>query len=336
MKSSTKDESVEVTGQTMPVTIRLRRGPLSPWFRFGVKDSLCKTTGPEPVAEKRFLRDFCLHFQVEGTSWVWCEALQASLEVTRDDVLFLPPGFVHAWAYVGETHLAVHFDLQRDPRLTQHNYEGSYNMIQPVEGLARERPCATMPVFHLLQPGQDAGEAWRIPLLTRVPNPEEWKRRMGDLVNRWETRTLESVPSQLRACRTLGWALEELTSHEAINVHLADPRISDFLGRLRDPAVLAEVARQTVPEIARRLGMGETLFRERFRGMTSRPPHQYFREVQVYQASRALKETTSRVKDIAQQLGFEDPYHFSRVFTAIAGCSPAAYRRRMTQRSERT
>lgn len=335
MKSLTRDKPEEAAGQTLPVTIRLRRGPLSPWFRFGIKDSIRKTTGREPVAQKQVLRDFCLHFQVEGKSWVWCEALQGSLEVTPGDVLFLSPGFVYAWAYVGETHLAVHFDLQRNPRLTQHNYEGSYNMIQPLEGQARERPCTTMPVFHLLQPGQDAGDAWRIPMLTRVPNPEEWKRRLGDLVNRWETRTLESVPSQLRTCRTLGWALEELTAYEEINVHLADPRISDFLGRLRDPAVLAEVSRQAVPEIARRLGMGETLFRERFRGMTSRPPHQYFRELQVYQATRALKETTRRIKDIAQHLGFEDPYHFSRVFTAIAGCSPVEYRKRM-ERNEKT
>lgn len=320
--------------ETLLVPVRLRRGPLTPWFRFGVLDS----QPPRDVdsADLRVLRDFCLHLQVENESWIWCRAIGGSLRVAPGDILFLPPGFVHAWAYVGETHLAIHFDLQRNPRLTLHNYEGSFNMIRYGGGSVEERPRTVMPVFQLLQPGQEAAEAWRIPLITRLPNPAEWQRRLGDLVRRWETRTLETVLSQLRANRVLGWALEELTLAAASNVHLAeDPRIADWLNRLRDPAVLAEVSRQPVVEIARRLGLGETLFRQRFRVMTARNPHQYIRERQVYHACRALEETKHRIKEIAERLGFDDPYHFSRVFTALVGRSPAEYRRR-TERTKKT
>jgi len=306
--------------------VRLRRGPLAPWFRFGTIDRQSQTAGR--ITEKRSLRDFCLHLQLERASWVWCEAVGGSLRVEPGDILFLPPGFVHAWAYVGETHLAIHFDLQRNPRLTLHNYEGSYNMIRYIGGCVEERPRAVTPVFELLQPGQEAADAWRIPLVTRLPNPEEWKRRLGDLVRRWETRTLETVLSQLRANRVLGWALEELTLAADLNAHLTeDPRIAAWLNRLRDPAVLAEVSCQPVVEIARRLGMGETLFRRRFRVMTARNPHQYLRERQVQQAAALLRETALPVKRIAQTLGFDDPYHFSRVFREIAGQSPSQCRR---------
>lgn len=312
---------------TLAIPVALRPEPLAPWYRFGIFDKRKADTG-KSQADLRVLSDFCLHLQVEGQSWVWCEAMEGSVAVAPGDVLFIPPGFVHAWAYVGESHLAIHFDLQRNPGLTPHNYDSSYNMIRHIDREVTEAPRETMPVFHLVFPGQDVTEAWRIPLVTRLPNPLEWQRRLGDLVRRWETRTLETVLSQLRANRTLGWALEELTIRAEHNAHLADdPKIAELLDRLRDPAVLAEVSRQPVTEIARRLGMGETLFRKRFRIMTSRTPHQYLRERQVQQAVGMLSETSLTVKRIAQIVGFDDPYHFSRVFREITGQSPARYRR---------
>lgn len=329
--------STDGTVATLAISVPLRPEPLSPWYRFGIIDNQRRQVG-RSVADLRVLSDFCLHLQVEGRSWMWCEALEGSVAVAPGDVLFIPPGFMHAWAYVGESHLAIHFDLQRNPGLTPHNYDSSYNMIRHIDRNVTEEPRQTMLVFHLLFPGQDVTEAWRIPLVTRVPNPMEWQRRLGDLVRRWETRTLETVLSQLRANRTLGWALEELTIRAEHNVHLADdPKIAELLDRLRDPAVLAEVSRQPVTEIARRLGMGETQFRKRFRIMTSRTPHQYLRERQVQQAAGMLSETSLSVKRIAQIVGFEDPYHFSRLFRELTGQSPARFRRgRSAERTEKT
>jgi hypothetical protein len=96
-------------GVTVAIPVRLRRGPLMPWFRFGILDRQPYRRGR--VAEKRSLRDFCLHLLVEHESWIWCEAIDGSLRVAPGDILFLPPGFVHAWAYVGEAHLAIHCEL---------------------------------------------------------------------------------------------------------------------------------------------------------------------------------------------------------------------------------
>ena len=320
--------STPVSGFTLQeIDIPLRPESLNPWYRFGVVDSRKAGRG-EPLTDPRLLRDFSLHLQLKGSSWIWGASIDGRLTVEPGDILFLPPGWEHAWAYRGETHLAIHFDLQRDVGLTRHNYDGSYDMIRRLGGDVKPRPVRIMPVFRLHFPGQAPGEAWRIPLVTRLPNPGEWRRRLGDLVQRWETRTLETVLSQLRIHRTLGWALEELTIQSDCSRHLAgDPRIAELIDRLADPAVLAEVSASPVSTLAHRLGMGETLFRQHFRVLTGRSPHRYFRERQIQHAMRLLRDTTLPVKHIAAAVGFRDPYHFSRMFRSIAGCSPAGYRR---------
>ncbi len=311
----------------LEIDIPLRAGPLHPWFRFGTIDDRKARPG-EPLTDRRVLRDFSLHLQVAGSSWIWFERVGGSLAVEPGDILFLPPGLAHAWAYRGETHLAIHFDLQRDFSLTARNEDGSYDMIQHLGGDLTPQPVRTMPVFRLRFPGQGPDAAWCIPLVTHLANPDEWRRRLEDLVQRWETRTLETVLSQLRIHRTLGWALEELTIQADFSRHLAgDPRVGELLQRLGDPAVLAEVARQQVTEIAHRLGMGETHFRQQFRVMTGRSPHRYFRERQIQYATRLLHDTILPVKRIAATVGLNDPFHFSRVFSRITGQSPSQYRK---------
>ncbi len=309
--------------------VSLRDEPLSLWYRFGIFDTRGALPG-EPLAERRVLHDFCLHLQVEGTGWIWCEALGGSLSVEPGDVLFLPPGFIHAWAYTGEKHLAVHFDLQRDPDLTPHNYDNSYGMIQYLGSRVEPSPAGQVPLFLLQVPGQAPAEAWRIPLVTRLPNRGAWRSRLSELVKRWETRTLETVLSQLRTSGILAWLLADLTQHSDRNLHLLGaPGIRELLDRCRTPGVLAKAAACPVATLAQQLGMGETQFRTLFKSMTARTPHRYFREQQVRLASDLLRDTALTAKTVAETVGFDDPYHFSRVFRDITGLSPTRYRREM-------
>jgi len=43
-------------------------------------------------------------------------------------------------------------------------------------------------------------------------------------------------------------------------------------------------------------------------------------------AKKLLKNTGLSVKDIAEQVGFPDPFHFSKSFKALTGISPSQYR----------
>jgi AraC-like DNA-binding protein len=53
---------------------------------------------------------------------------------------------------------------------------------------------------------------------------------------------------------------------------------------------------------------------------------EYFNQLKTQKACQYLLFTDLRVNEIADKLGIEDPYYFSRMFTKILGVSPVKYR----------
>jgi len=43
-------------------------------------------------------------------------------------------------------------------------------------------------------------------------------------------------------------------------------------------------------------------------------------------AAERLQQSGALVKQVAEEAGFADPFHFSRVFTSVFGLSPLAFR----------
>ena len=95
----------------------------------------------------------------------------------------------------------------------------------------------------------------------------------------------------------------------------------DLVARGEDDVVIE------YPDIADDLGMTEVTFRRRFRAATGTPPHEYLIQSRVAEARRLLGETDLPIKAIAQRLGYNDVYFFSRQFKKFAGVPPALYRR---------
>jgi len=52
----------------------------------------------------------------------------------------------------------------------------------------------------------------------------------------------------------------------------------------------------------------------------------YFRRLRISRARELIQHTDLRIRDIADQVGFRDPLHFSRVFRKETGRSPRAER----------
>ncbi|HEY9154910.1 MAG TPA: helix-turn-helix transcriptional regulator, partial [Opitutaceae bacterium] len=56
-------------------------------------------------------------------------------------------------------------------------------------------------------------------------------------------------------------------------------------------------------------------------------PHAELTRRKVNHAATLLSTTSQLIKAIAEQVGYDDPLHFSRVFHRHFGCSPAEFRR---------
>lgn len=78
--------------------------------------------------------------------------------------------------------------------------------------------------------------------------------------------------------------------------------------------------------MAQSVNLSASHFSSLFRKKTGFPPIEYFNHLKVQKACQYLLFTELRIKEIADKLGIEDQYYFSRMFTKLMGMSPVAYR----------
>jgi AraC-like DNA-binding protein len=93
----------------------------------------------------------------------------------------------------------------------------------------------------------------------------------------------------------------------------------DFLGSKIDLPL-------TLEEMAGAVNLSVSYFCFLFKKNTGFPPIEYFNHLKVQKACQYLLFTNLRVKEIAQKLGIEDQYYFSRMFTKVMGMSPNKYK----------
>ena len=85
----------------------------------------------------------------------------------------------------------------------------------------------------------------------------------------------------------------------------------------------------TLHQIADEAGYSPTYFTTLFRKETNYAPLSYFSHLKVLKACEFLDYTRMKVKEISFQLGYSDPYYFTRDFKKKMGMSPRQYRNRI-------
>lgn len=82
----------------------------------------------------------------------------------------------------------------------------------------------------------------------------------------------------------------------------------------------------TVEDLAARHGLSASYFSKYFTQNAGMSPIDYFIHLKMQEACLRLSTGTAKVKTIATDLGYEDPYYFSRLFKKHIGSSPNEYR----------
>jgi AraC-like DNA-binding protein len=82
----------------------------------------------------------------------------------------------------------------------------------------------------------------------------------------------------------------------------------------------------TLRELANHAGQSQSHYSRVFKEKTGQSPLNYFIQLKISKACELLSDTDMKINEIAVELGYEDPYYFSRIFKKLQGVAPAVYR----------
>jgi AraC-like DNA-binding protein/quercetin dioxygenase-like cupin family protein len=82
----------------------------------------------------------------------------------------------------------------------------------------------------------------------------------------------------------------------------------------------------TLEEIAAQVNLSPSHFSFIFKKKTGFSPIEYFNHLKIQKACQYLLFTDLRIKEISSELGIDDQYYFSRLFTKVMGIAPNVYR----------
>lgn len=85
----------------------------------------------------------------------------------------------------------------------------------------------------------------------------------------------------------------------------------------------------TLKEAASLSGYSSSHYSYLFKKKTGYAPLEYFVQLKIQRACQFLDLTDMRINEVALQVGFEDPYYFSRQFSKVMNISPNKYKKRL-------
>lgn len=83
----------------------------------------------------------------------------------------------------------------------------------------------------------------------------------------------------------------------------------------------------TLEQIGEEFSLSKSYLNAIFQKHTQHSPMDFFIHLKMKRSCRLLRTTDLPVYEVAQKMGYADPYYFSRIFRKIVGISPRQYRK---------
>ncbi len=83
----------------------------------------------------------------------------------------------------------------------------------------------------------------------------------------------------------------------------------------------------SVDDLASHMNMGRTIFYRKVKGVIGYSPNEYLRIMRLKKGAELLITTSDSIAEISYQIGFNDPFYFSKCFKQQFGVTPSAYQK---------
>jgi len=137
---------------------------------------------------------------------------------------------------------------------------------------------------------------------------------------------------------------EEKTGHQQVSAAITILMISKILSVIRNQEFAGKSIERTIQkaclyfrenlntninieDLAKELNVGYSYFRQMFKKYTGISPTQYHLSLRIQRAKDLLASTDHSFKEIADVLGFESYFYFSRIFKDKTGKSPMEFKK---------
>ena len=81
-------------------------------------------------------------------------------------------------------------------------------------------------------------------------------------------------------------------------------------------------------EVAAAIGITPNYLSHLFKKYSDLGFIEYVNHVKIKEAKKIMAEKNMKIYEIANSLGFDNAFYFSKVFKKVEGCSPSEYRRK--------
>ena len=166
----------------------------------------------------------------------------------------------------------------------------------------------------------------------------------------WVTAFLRTAVAESNAKRPGGEAvlerMSELMFVEVLRryVELLPAHETGWLAGMRDPLVGRALSllhhepatAWTLERLGSEVGLSRSSLHERFVDFIGQPPMQYLTNWRMQLAAARLRDTESKVVDVALDVGYDSEAAFARAFKRTVGVSPGAWRRERRRPFPRT
>jgi len=271
-------------------------------------------------------RSIGLHVVTHGQAWVHADSLDEPLALQAGDIAVMARGCHHVLSTLptlpagGELPSATVWtappagnDEAADASAV---ISGAYQLWnEPLHPFFRE-----MPAWFVLR-GDSLPRLGPLALTVALLDEEVNQRRLGadtivhGLLDVIFTYVLREIVARQGGGQA-GW------SHA-----VADPQVRTVVALMHEDCAHP----WTLEELAARAGLSRTVLAERFRTAMGETPLAYLRTVRMQKAMRILAGTTRTLEQVAQAVGYQDAFGFSKVFKRSVGLSPREFRLRDAQ-----